>query len=140
VSVAYFWTSVAVPSNSIIPLKAEQTLLSADELNTVKDGKPGSIMWLKEIVKSDGEFLNEALEQETSSKRDIYLDTKVQEEFKGHFGHKFAKGESSTAPSTLKAIVAGGKAEVQFGHILRSVMLSSLEKRDCRISCSGIVE
>ncbi|KAH8789959.1 hypothetical protein F5882DRAFT_401519 [Hyaloscypha sp. PMI_1271] len=103
--------------NALFPsLKAEQTSLSSDEISTVKDGKPGSILWLKEIVKSDDEFLNEALEQETSSKRNFYLDIKVQEEFKGQFGNKFAKGESSTTSSTYKGIVAGGKAEVHFGN------------------------
>ncbi|RDW56560.1 hypothetical protein BP6252_14088 [Coleophoma cylindrospora] len=108
--------------NDLFPsLKAEQSSLSSDELKTIKDGRASNVLWLKEIVKSDDEFLSEALEQETSQ-RHFYLDIKVQDEFKGQFGHKFAKGESSTTSSTYKGIVAGGKGEVQFGNIYGSTM------------------
>jgi hypothetical protein len=41
----------------------------------------------------------------------------------GHFGHKFAKGETTTASSTFKAIVAAGKVEVRATVAIRLITI-----------------
>jgi len=103
--------------NTFFPsLTAEQTLLSSNELRIVKDTATVNILWLKEIVKSNDEFLSKALEQETSSNRDFYRNITVKEKFRGQFGHQFAKGETSGKSSTYENITAGGESVAQFGN------------------------
>ncbi|KAL5312969.1 hypothetical protein ACEPPN_019395 [Leptodophora sp. 'Broadleaf-Isolate-01'] len=102
--------------NALFPsLKREQTSLASDELRTVKDARPLNILWLQDIVKSDDEFLKEALEIETSSKRDFYRNITVKGRFKGQFGNQYAKGESSKTSASYEYIEADGDAVVHFG-------------------------
>ena len=104
--------------NALFPsLKKEQASLASDEIRAVKDARPLGILWLKDIVKSDDEYLSEALEAETSSNRTYFQDIVVKESAQGHYGHKFGKGEGAFGtPITYSRIEAGGNSVSHFGN------------------------
>ncbi|PMD50437.1 uncharacterized protein K444DRAFT_621820 [Hyaloscypha bicolor E] len=102
--------------NKVFPsLKAEQTTLSSDEVIAIKGSGPIVILWLKGIVKSNDEFLHEALEKETSNKRNFFDGTDLKGKSKMHVGHKIAPGAmGSEGPTTWTNTTGSEEAE---GHV-----------------------